>query len=61
MKTTATINPEPSIVGDKKKNKKKKGYNRGIKIQNTHLKELGIDLSKDFVKPTTPGTPAAKA
>lgn len=56
MKTTATIATDTPVVTDKKKGKAKKGTNRRIKIQNVHLKEMGIDLSKDFVKPgTLPG------
>ena len=51
MKTTSTIASELPIPTDKKKGKGKKGGNRRVKIQNTHLKELGIDLSKDFLKP----------
>lgn len=53
MKTTSTIASElPPPTDGKKKGKGKKGAgNRRIKLQNTHLKELGIDLSKDFVKP----------
>lgn len=52
MKTTSTIASELPPPSDKKKGKGKKGPgNRRIKLQNTHLKELGIDLSKDFVKP----------
>lgn len=52
MKTTSTIASElpPPTDGKKKKGKKGAG-NRRIKLQNTHLKELGIDLSKDFLKP----------
>lgn len=57
MKTTSTIASELPPPTDKKKGKGKKGSgNRRIKLQNTHLKELGIDLSKDFVKPGTAGT-----
>ena len=57
MKTTSTIASElPPPNDGKKKGKGKKGSgNRRIKLQNTHLKELGIDLSKDFVKPGAPG------
>lgn len=56
MKTTSTIASELPPPTDKKKGKGKKGAgNRRIKLQNTHLKELGIDLSKDFVKPGTAG------
>lgn len=54
MKTTSTITEASAAsTADKKKSKGKKGANRRIKIQNTHLKELGIDLSKDFLKPGT--------
>lgn len=60
MKTTSTIAAElPSSTANIKK-PKKKGGNRKIKIQNTHLKELGIDLSKDFLKPGTPSSSAGK-
>lgn len=55
MKTTAAVAADsPAATADKKKGKGKKGGNRKIKLQNTHLKELGIDLSKDFLKPGTP-------
>jgi transcription initiation factor TFIIE subunit beta len=53
MKTTSTIASELPPPSDGKKKKGKKPANRRIKLQNTHLKELGIDLSKDFVKPGT--------
>lgn len=54
MKTTSAITePSAASTADKKKAKGKKGGSRKIKIQNTHLKELGIDLSKDFLKPGT--------
>lgn len=57
MKTTsAIVEPSAASTADKKKPKGKKGGNRKIKLQNTHLKELGIDLSKDFVKPGTPSS-----
>lgn len=37
-------------VNKKKKGRKGAGQNnRRLKITNTHLKDLGIDLSKDFV------------
>jgi transcription initiation factor TFIIE subunit beta len=52
MKTTsAVVEPSAASTADKKKAKGKKGGNRKIKLQNTHLKELGIDLSKDFKPP----------
>jgi transcription initiation factor TFIIE subunit beta len=53
MKTTSTVAADPSTANIQKKGKGKKGGNRKIKLQNTHLKELGIDLSKDFLKPGT--------
>jgi len=60
MKTTSTLASElPSSTANIKK-PKKKGGNRKIKIQNTHLKELGIDLSKDFLKPGTPSSSSGK-
>lgn len=63
MRTTSTIaEPSAASTANVKKPKGKKGANRKIKLQNTHLKELGIDLSKDFVKPgSASSTPAPAA
>lgn len=63
MRTTSIVaEPSAASTANVKKPKGKKGANRKIKLQNTHLKELGIDLSKDFVKPgSASSTPAPVA
>lgn len=42
--TSANVKPPPT-----QKKSKKKGRGGKVKITNTHLKDLGIDLSKDYV------------
>lgn len=44
--TQAVVTPRPA-----QKKAKKKGRGAKVKITNTHLKDLGIDLSKDYVAP----------
>ena len=48
MKTTSAVNAAVPTLATKKKARKGAG-NRRVKITNTHLKDLGIDLSKDYV------------
>ncbi|KAG0146066.1 hypothetical protein CROQUDRAFT_723073 [Cronartium quercuum f. sp. fusiforme G11] len=42
--TSTAVKPQPT-----QKKSKKKGRGGKVKITNTHLKDLGIDLSKDYV------------
>jgi transcription initiation factor TFIIE subunit beta len=50
LTAASTIAVATTLAKKKKGGKGMGSHNRKLKITNTHLKDLGIDLSKDFVK-----------
>ena len=51
LQAAATEQVVPKVSGTKKKGKKSGARNRPAKLTNTHLRDMGIDLSKDYVAP----------
>lgn len=51
LQATAAEQVIPKVPGAKKKGKKSGARSRPAKLTNTHLRDMGIDLSKDYVAP----------